>query len=201
MILFWISGTIYGNDKIDFTNPINQKHRLSINPVSPFISIFNINYGYRIQNRNLEMINSLTYFNNIAFKATAGFYVVDSDLNAVNYLISLRKYKNANLNRRFYGIGIRSLYIRSHDSDVTWFLPLSHSVPGMRLPKSFYIKNIFVGVSLETGYTISFQPFLLTFSASVATGFVSENIDNTQWDFIKKMVFFPSINLTAGWQF
>jgi len=201
LVLLLISPVIYGNNKIEHEYHIIRKHNLGINPISPFISTYNINYGYRMPNKKLELMNSITYFDNISFELLAGFYVIESDLNALNYLISLRKYKNTGFNHRFYGIGLRLLYVKSHDSDVFWFLPLVHDVPGMRIPKSFYIKNLYIGANFETGYTMNILGFIFTVSASASTGIVSENINNSKWKFINKMVFFPSINFTIGWLF
>jgi len=202
IIHLFISSIAYGNYQADDKYSTIPKHIISFNTISPFLSIFNVNYGYRFPNKKTELINSITYFYDIQFKTMAGFSVIESDLNALNYLISLRKYKNINFNHEFYGIGFRLLYIESHDSDIMVFLtPVTDIAGGRILPKSLYLKDTFIGINFEAGYTANIGKFILTASASAAKGLISENIESLKWRLIKKLVFFPSVNLTIGWQF
>lgn len=191
---------IYGNNKVDNKGTICRKNSISLNPISPFISTYNICYSYRKPSKRLELHNSVTYFNKISFTTPPFFILIRSDLTAFNYLISLRKYKNTNLNHRFDGIGFRSIYIKSHDSECFWFLPLVHDAPSLIIPEAFYTKSIYLGINFEEGYTIYlFHRIILTFSISASCGIIFENKESDRWEYINKMVFFPSINATIGW--
>lgn len=202
IILLLFSGITYGNNQADYKYSVSLKHVISINPISAFLSIYNVNYCYRFPSKKTELINSITYFDDISFKTMAGFSVIASDFNAFNYLISLRKYKKINFNRGFYGIGLRLLYIESHDSDIlVFFWPVSDVISGWISPTNFYLRNTFIGVNFETGYTVNIGRFIFTASASASKGLASENVDSIKWKLIRKLVFFPSANLTIGWQF